>query len=91
VLSNPAKIDQLIHHPDITRLQERPEMKQAVDKLMSDPEITQILYSGKSIDRAGAMTLLNHPAVLELVDQPGFLEEANRIIDESDLFDGLRN
>lgn len=91
VLSNPAKIDELIHHPDITRLQERPEMKHAVDKLMSDPEIKQILYSGKSIDRAGAMTLLKHPAVLELVDQPGFLAEANKVINESDLFDGLRN
>ncbi len=28
------------------------------------------------MDRTMAMTLLSHPAVLELVDQPGFMEEA---------------
>ena len=90
VLSDPAKIDGLIQHPEITKLQQRPEMKRAVSTLMSDPQIKQILYSGKPLDRAAVITLLNHPAVLELVDQPGFLEEANKIIEESDVFEGLR-
>jgi hypothetical protein len=27
-----------------------------------------------------AIVLLNHPAVLELVDEPGFIEEARKVI-----------
>ncbi len=90
VLSDPAKIDGLMQHPDIKKLQQRPEMKRAVDTLMADPEIQEILHSGKLLDRASILTLLNHPAVLELVDQPGFLEEANKVIESSDVFKGLR-
>lgn len=89
VLSDPGKIDNLIRHPDITRLQERPEMKRAVEQLMSDPEIKEILYSGEALGRDAVITLLNHPAVLELVDQPGFLEEANKIIEQSDALNGF--
>ncbi len=83
VLSDPQKIDELIQHPSIKDLQKRPEVKQAVRSLMQDPEIKEILSSGKRIDRDSAMKFLNHPAVLELIDQPGFTEEAYRIIQES--------
>ena len=83
VLSDPKQITGLLHHPSINELKQRPEMKQAVDQLMSDPEIKKILQSGKALDRENAMTLLNHPAVLQLVDQPGFVEEANRIINDA--------
>ncbi len=90
VLSDPDKINGLLQHPAITQLQQQPEMKRAVDSLMSDAEVKRILYSGKALDRAAAITLLNHPAVLELVDQPGFLEQANKIIDESNLLESLQ-
>jgi uncharacterized membrane protein required for colicin V production len=90
VLSDPDRINGLLQHAAIRQLQQQPEVKVAVDRLMSDAEIKQILYSGKAIDRAAAITLLNHPAVLELVDQPGFLEEANKIIDESNLLESLQ-
>jgi hypothetical protein len=83
VLSNPAKIDGLMRHPAINKLQERPEIKQAVANLMDDPEIREVLGSGASIQADQAMQLLSHPAVLELIDQPGFVEEASRIIKEA--------
>ncbi len=83
VLSNPKKIDELIHHPSIEKLQQRAEVQQAVDQLLKDPEVQRILQSGKRLDRAAAMTLMSHPAVLELIDQPGFVEEAYRVIKET--------
>ena len=80
VLSDPAKIQGMLQHPSIRQLQQRPEVKLAMEKLTADPVIQEILRSGKRMDRAMAMSLLNHPAVLELVDQPGFLTEASQII-----------
>jgi hypothetical protein len=83
VLSDPTKIDEMIHHPSIIKLQERPEMRRAVDRLNGDPTIQEVLRSGRPMDRAAVMTLMNHPAVLELIDQPDFLEEAYKVIQQS--------
>ena len=83
VLSNPAKIDGLMRHPAINKLKERPEIKQAVANLMDDPEIREVLRGGATIQADQALQLLSHPAVLELIDQPDFVEEATRIIHEA--------
>ncbi len=80
VLSDPKKIEALLNHPSIQQLQRRPEMRTVVKKLNDDPEIRDILRSGRRMDRSMAMALLNHPAVLELVDQPEFIEEAMKVI-----------
>ncbi len=86
VLSDPAKIQGLLYHPAIRKLQHRPEVREAVNELTSDPEIREILRSGQKIDRSTAMKLLSHPAVMKLVDQPGFVEEATRVIHSTTLF-----
>ena len=86
VLSDPEKIQGLLYHPRIRQLRQRPEVRRVVDQLTSDPEIRSILRSGKRMDRSMAMTLLSHPAVMELVDQPGFIEEASQIIQGTNLF-----
>ncbi|MFK8111426.1 MAG: CvpA family protein [Rubripirellula sp.] len=80
VLSDPAKIDGLLKHPSIQELQQRPEVKTAVAALKSDPKVQNILQSGRPMNREMAISLLSHPAILELVDQPGFLEEASKVI-----------
>ncbi len=85
VLSDPKKIEGLLEHPSIRQLQQRPEVRRAVQKLTDDPEIQEVLRSGKRMDRSMAMTLLNHPAVMELVDQPEFLEHAARAIESTPL------
>ncbi len=54
---------------------------------LADKKIKQILSAGKPLDRAAVMTLLQHPAVLELVDQPGFLAEASRVLEQTDVFE----
>ncbi len=83
VLSDAEKIDRLIHHPSIERLKERPEIRRTIDRLNEDAQVQKILRSGHRIDRAAAMTLLSHPAVLELIDQPVFVEQAYKVIQET--------
>lgn len=80
VLSDPEKIERLMRHPEVRQLQNRPEVRTAVRKVMDDPEIRTILHSGTPMNRSIAMTLLNHPAILELVDQPGFIDVATKAI-----------
>lgn len=85
VLADPAKMNDVIGHPSILELQQQPEVQKAVAELRSDESINDILTSGKPMNRDAAMTLLNHPAVLNLVDQPGFLEQANKAIEAAGL------
>ena len=85
-LSDPQKIERLMRHPEVQRLQSRPEVRTAVEKVMSDPEIRSALHSGTPMNRSIAMTLLNHPAILELIDQPGFLAVATKAIQATNLF-----
>jgi uncharacterized membrane protein required for colicin V production len=80
VLRDPAQIQGVLNHPSIRQLQRRPEVREAIEKLAADPAIQELLHSGKKMDRSMAMLLLSHPAVMELVDQPGFLEEASQVI-----------
>lgn len=85
VLSDPKKIQSLINHPDVRRLQSRPEVQTAVKRVTEDPEIREALNAGGPMNRKIAMTLMNHPAILELIDQPGFMEAATKVILGSNL------
>ncbi len=46
VLSDPAQIEGLLHHPSMEQLQRRPEVRQAMQKLNSDPAIKRYLAFG---------------------------------------------
>lgn len=83
VLKDPEKIQRMMYHPSIRQLQRSPEVQSVVDELWSDPEFNEILRS-RQIDAAAAMKLMNHPAVLRLLDQPGFVERAAEVIEGMD-------
>ena len=90
VLGDPAQIDELLEHPSIQDLQQRPEMRHAMQQLRSDPELNEILQSGRPMSGEAMMTLMNHPAVLELIDQPGFVQEAMKLIQSSTVGQAVR-
>ncbi len=85
-LSDPQKIERLMRHPEVQQLQSRPEVRTAVEKVMKDPEIRSALHSGTPMNRSIAITLLNHPAILELIDQPGFIDVATKAIQATNVF-----
>lgn len=76
VLSDPVKIQSLMDAPEIAELRQKPEVQRLVSELQSDPKVSEMLQSGSPISAEMAMTLLNHPAVMHLIDTPGFLEQA---------------
>lgn len=84
VLSNPGEIDRLLKDPALETLKSSEEVKTAVNALMADPEITTLFQAG-SMDRDAAMQLLSHPAILELCDQPGFVDQIRELIDRKQL------
>ncbi len=83
ILSNPEKIERLLRHPEVQQLQSRPEVRTAVRKVMEDPQIRTALHCGAGMNRSTAMMMLNHPAILELVDQPGFMSVVSKAIQNS--------
>ncbi|MDG2224093.1 MAG: CvpA family protein [Rubripirellula sp.] len=80
-LQDPNRIESVLNHPSIRQLQDSAEMQQAVKELHADPEVAEILRS-RQVTGTMALTLLNHPAILKLVDQPGFLDAAKSAIHE---------
>jgi uncharacterized membrane protein required for colicin V production len=86
ILSDPAQIQRVLGHPSIRQLQEREDMRRTVEKLASDPKIQEVLASGKRMDKSMAMVLLKHPAVLELLDQPDFVEQASQVMAGMNIF-----
>ncbi|MEM7314301.1 MAG: hypothetical protein AAF497_14220, partial [Planctomycetota bacterium] len=89
VLGNPEKINELLQHPALQQLESRPEIEDAVAELMGDESLNEFFKSGSEMNMTTAYQLLKHPAILKLVDQPGFMEEATRIINETKLVSQL--
>ena len=82
VLQDPVAVKKIIYDPRIKALQEDPAMQEAIDKLKKDKTINKILRSGGPTDAAKVMQIMNSPVLLDLLDQPGFVEEASRVIED---------
>ncbi|WP_162006709.1 CvpA family protein [Roseimaritima sediminicola] len=79
-LKDPAAIDGLLRHPDVVRLQQNTAVRAAIAELQQDEQIREILDSDRPLDPHRAIQLLNHQKVMQLVDQPEFLETVQRVI-----------
>lgn len=82
VLQDPEAVKQVINDPRIKTLQEDPTMQEAIGMLKSDKAINDILESGDISNQEKVMTIMNSPVVLHLLDQPGFVAEASKVIAE---------
>lgn len=83
VISDPQRLNELIRHP-LTQLKESPSLSRTIEKLTADPQIREVLESGKPVDQQTAMSLMNNPAVLEMLDDPDFLGEMSKMLGELD-------
>lgn len=79
-LQDPEKLEQILDHPSVRQLQNSVELQRTVEELQADPEVAEILQAQQLTGKM-ALTLLNHPAILKLIDQPGFLDAAKSAID----------
>jgi len=83
MIAEPAKMQRLLEHPEVQRLRNDTQMQRVMEELVKDKDINHILHSGKPIDAPAIVVLMNHPSVLKLIDQPGFLETASKVIREA--------
>ena len=89
MLSDTGKINDLMNHPNMMQLKQRPEVTEAVNSLISDPEIKAALKKGGVMSGKAVMNLLNHPALMQLFDDQEFMQEAKEIIKETKLLDNV--
>jgi len=82
VLQDPSAVRRVMNDPRIKAMEADPAMQEAFATLLLDEEISSILNSEGPNDREKFMALMNSPAVLDLLDQPGFLAEASKVIAE---------
>jgi uncharacterized membrane protein required for colicin V production len=81
---DPQKLNRLMESPQLEELKQRPAMRQAIDSLTADAEIQQVLRSGQPIDSRTAMSLMNNPTIMKLLDEPGFVGEMSKVLAELD-------
>lgn len=81
---DPQKLNQLMDSPRLEQLKQRPAIRRALDSLSADAEIQQVLHSGKPIDSQIAMSLMNNPAIVKLLDEPDFVGEIFKVLAELD-------
>ena len=79
---------QVITHSRIKELQDSPSVQTALTNFKADKVVQEIIGSGEPLDGSKLMNLLNSQVVMDLLDEPEFIDEASRIIEELNMADG---
>lgn len=78
-LRDGKNVDRLLNDPRVTALRADPNFESAMETLQSDSEIREFLQAGKPLDGEMSLRLMNHPAVLQLVDQEDFVTRVREV------------
>ncbi|MCO8125009.1 hypothetical protein NHH03_24950 [Stieleria sp. TO1_6] len=81
-LSDPAKMEQLLHHPKIAELRDDPQIQSAIEELQQDPDFKEIIAQGRPLDRESLVRLMSSQTVLRLIDQKDFTERAQSVLQD---------
>ena len=87
-ISDPAAMKQVITHSRIKELQDSPSVQTALTNFKADKVVQEIIGSGEPLDGSKLMNLLNSQVFMDLLDEPEFIDEASRIIEELNMADG---
>ena len=82
VFSDPQKLNRLMQSGELAQLQQDPAIRQAIDQLSEDPQIRSFFESGKTVDPKAALSLMDNPTIMKILEQPDLLNQL------SDMFDG---
>ena len=82
VMSDPQQVENLLQHPTIQEMSDDPEVKTAIDELLQSEDFQQLIKE-ESFDREAVMQVLESPQILKLIEQPGFLDKAMEVIDQT--------
>ena len=84
VMSDPKQVENLLQHPSIQDFSDDPEVKKTIDELLQSEDF-QEMFKSETIDQHAVMQVLGSPQILKLVEQPGFLNKAMEIIDQTEV------
>ena len=82
VLTSPVARDAFVNHPAIRSLEQRPSVRQALDRLSADSEIKRIVESEAGITADDLRTILTSPTLLSILDETGLMTELSPIADD---------
>jgi len=86
LLNNPSRINDMLNDEStLNHLQASPEFMDAVERLSVEPEIQKVLGSHKPPSLQQVFDLMNSQPILEILDEPGFMEEATRLLKDTSL------
>lgn len=78
--TDPSAIEKIVKSPDVARLAQQPEYKEAFAELAADPQIQKLLKSGGSPDPQSFASLMNNPAVMKFLDDPKLMGEITKLL-----------
>lgn len=81
-LKGPDHVRRLMRHPLVMELRMQPSMEDAVRELSKDPDFVELMKGERSSEYT-ISTLLSSNAVLNLIEQPGFLQTARQVLNET--------
>ena len=78
--SDPAAFEKIVKSPDVARLAQQPEFKQAFAELAADPQIQKLIQSGQTADPQSLGSLMNNPTVMKFLDDPKLMGEITKLL-----------
>jgi hypothetical protein len=70
----------MLANPEMLRLKADPRIQRSIRALQTDPEISKLLRGDRPLDTSAIIVLMDNQKLLELLDQPGFIESARRAL-----------
>ncbi|MCA9136961.1 MAG: CvpA family protein [Planctomycetales bacterium] len=83
-LKDPRNVQRLLENPRIARLRSDPAVVSAIEDIRRDPKIQDLINHKQPMDRQTIMHLMSSPSVMRLLDNPEFVEQARKAVQELD-------
>ena len=81
VFSDPQQLNRLMQSDQLSQLQQDPSIQQAIDQLSEDPQLRSFFAAGNSVDHKAALSLMDNPAIMKVLEQPQLLNQLSDMLD----------
>jgi uncharacterized membrane protein required for colicin V production len=83
-IQDPQVFARFAEHPAMTKLQNKPSVRAAMESLANDSELKELALSGKTITAQTALSLLDNPAIAKLLTEPELIRDIAQALREFD-------
>ena len=82
MLGDPVALEAFNRHPAIKGLSERPVVKEVIEALVEDPQISEMIKSDEALSRQDLLVILGSPRLLEILDATDILAELSPLAED---------